>query len=283
MTHNTNRKVAVINDISGFGRCSMTVELPIISAMGIQCCPLPTAIFSNHTAYDSYFFEDYTDKMKPYYKEWEKLELSFAGICTGFLGSATQIAIVEDFFRIFRDSGTLVVVDPIMADGGVPYATYTPQMCARIKQLVLHADIITPNVTEACILTNTPYTEDMTIEDMKKMIPLLHDLGPQKVVITGVERKSDNGTMIGNIVSEKGYSSVYTQMPMLGPSRAGTGDVFSAIIFGAAIKKMDFLSSVMMAERFIFRCVKRAEELRIPVEDGICFEEFLSYLTSSNT
>lgn len=96
-SHNNQKKIALINDLSGFGKCSITVELPIISAMGVQCCPMPTSIFSNHTGYESFFFEDYTDKMEPYFKEWKKLDLQFEGICTGFLASARQIEIVEAF------------------------------------------------------------------------------------------------------------------------------------------------------------------------------------------
>ena len=117
------KKIAVINDFSGFGRCSLTVSIPIISAMKIQCCALPTAILSNHTGYEDYFFDDYTDKMKAYYMKWEKLGLKFDGIYSGFLGSEKQAKIVEDFIERFSNENTVVTVDPAMADNGKMYAT----------------------------------------------------------------------------------------------------------------------------------------------------------------
>ena len=112
------KKMAVINDISGFGRCSITVAMPIISVMGIQCCPVPTSIFSNHTAYPDYFFDDYTDKMPAYISKWKKLGLEFEGIYSGFLGSGEQIDIVRKFIQDFRTDRTRVIVDPVMGDWG---------------------------------------------------------------------------------------------------------------------------------------------------------------------
>jgi len=135
VSHNNQKKIAVINDFSGFGRCSIAVSLPIISAMKIQCCPVPTSIFSNHTGFDSYFFEDYTDKMRPYIAEWRKLDLHFNGICTGFLGSEAQIGIVGDFLQEFGGEGTIVLIDPVMGDYGKPYPTYTMEMCLEMKKL----------------------------------------------------------------------------------------------------------------------------------------------------
>ena len=160
MTHNNQKKIAVINDISGFGRCSVAVAMPIISALKIQCCPVPTSIFSNHTGFPSYFFDDYTEKMPAYIAQWKKLGLEFDGITSGFLGSKAQIDIVKDFIRDFKTDRTTVVVDPVMGDYGKPYATYTPQLCQEMKRLVKYADILTPNLTEACILTDTPYRGD---------------------------------------------------------------------------------------------------------------------------
>ena len=109
ISHNNQKKIALINDFTGFGRCSIAVELPIISTLKVQCCPLPTSIFSNHTGFDSYFFDDYTDRMERYVEEWKKLDLSFNGICSGFLGSSRQISIVKDFIKEFKTDDTIVV------------------------------------------------------------------------------------------------------------------------------------------------------------------------------
>ena len=148
MSHNNQKKIAVINDISGFGRCSIAVSLPIISMLKVQCCPLPTSIFSNHTGFDSFFYEDFTPYMERYINEWEKLNLNFSGICTGFLGSAEQINIVTKFFQKFITKDTIVVIDPVMGDYGKAYPTYTEEMCQNMKNLIQYANILTPNLTE---------------------------------------------------------------------------------------------------------------------------------------
>ena len=153
------KKIALINDVTGFGRCSIAVELPVISALKVQCCPLPTSVLSNHTGFDSFYFEDFTDSMPAYIAEWKKLNLKFDGICSGFLGSHRQIKIVEDFFKTFKTDENIILVDPVMGDYGKLYSTYTTQTCTEMKKLVKYADILTPNLTEACILTDEEYDE----------------------------------------------------------------------------------------------------------------------------
>ena len=200
--HNNQKKIAVINDFSGFGRCSIAVALPIISAMKIQCCPVPTSIFSNHTGFKSFFFEDYTDRMEKYIDEWKKLGLRFSGISSGFMGSVDQIRIVTDFFKYFADEETQVIVDPVMGDYGKAYPTYTSEMCAEMKNLVSYADIITPNLTEACILAGEDYNEKRRIKDLEALAVKLSNMGPKKVVITGIIQ----GGFIVNYCYEKGQS-----------------------------------------------------------------------------
>lgn len=190
MSHNHQKKIAVINDLSGFGRCSIAVALPLISHLGIQCCPLPTAIFSNHTGFESFYVKDFTDSMSSYMAEWKKLDLEFEGILTGFLGSVYQIELVEQFLTEFTTQRTTVIVDPVMGDYGKLYATYTEELCQGIGRLVQYADILTPNVTEACILTGTPYQEHFSEAELLELAKKLCDRGPEKVVITGVSRGS---------------------------------------------------------------------------------------------
>lgn len=190
MDHNHQKKIAVINDLSGFGRCSIAVALPLISHLGIQCCPLPTAVFSDHTGFESFYVKDFTDSMEPYMAEWKKLDLEFEGILTGFLGSVRQIDLVEKFLKEFTTDRTTVIVDPVMGDYGKLYATYTDELCRGIGRLVQYADILTPNVTEACILTGTPYQEHFTEAELLALAQRLCDQGPERVVITGVSRGS---------------------------------------------------------------------------------------------
>ena len=136
MSHNYQKKIAVINDFCGFGRCSISVSLPIISAMKIQCCPLPTSVFSNHTGYESYYRTDYTEHMNAYMDEWEKLDLHFNGILTGYLASPEQIDIVKRFLETFKTEKNVVVVDPVMGDHGKLYPTYAPALAERMRVLI---------------------------------------------------------------------------------------------------------------------------------------------------
>lgn len=273
-SHNHQKKIALINDFSGFGRCSIAVELPIISKLKVQCCPLPTSIFSNHTGFPSHFMEDFTPNMEDFIAEWKKLSLSFSGISTGFLGSADQIRIVSNFISDFRTKDTVVVVDPVMGDYGKPYPTYTEDMCRRMKDLVKYADIITPNLTEASILTDTPYKEQLTTSEILELAKKLSDLGPSKVVITGIPQKS----YLCNFCYEEGKDPAFVKTHKVGQSRSGTGDIFAAIISADAVNGIPFYDSVKKASLFIKKCILRSLELDIPLTDGVCFEEVLDQL-----
>ena len=269
--HNHQKKIALINDFTGFGRCSIAVALPVISMMKIQCCPLPTSVFSNHTGFPSFFFDDYTEKMEPYIAQWKKLGLEFNGICSGFLGSKEQIRIVAEFFRDFGTEQTLIIVDPVMGDYGKPYSTYTPEMCEEMKKLVSYADILTPNVTEACILTDTPYREDFHMKDYRRMAEQLCEKGPKKIVITGIMQ----GEFVANYCYEKGEEPKVQRSHKVGTQRSGTGDIFTAIIVADAVNGVPFPQSVKKASHFIKKCIERSVELEIPLTDGVCFEEVL--------
>ncbi|MDO4522092.1 MAG: pyridoxamine kinase [Eubacteriales bacterium] len=273
-SHNRQKKIAVINDISGFGRCSIAVSLPVISKLKVQCCPLPTAIFSNHTGFDHFFFDDYTARMPEYIAHWERLGLEFSAIYPGFLGSKEQIAIVIDFIRRFRRPGTLVVIDPVMGDYGKPYATYTPEMCQEMRRLVEYADILTPNLTEACILTDTPYREKWTRREIAELAHRLMERGPKKVVITGIVQ----GEFIANFVCEAEGEEHFLRTIRVGTQRSGTGDIFASIIAADAVNGVDFAVSVKKASNFVKRCIQRSIELEIPVTDGVAFEEVLDEL-----
>lgn len=274
MSHNNQKKIAVINDMSGFGRCSLTVELPIISMLKVQACPVPTSIFSNHTAYESFFFDDYTDKMLPYMEEWKKLDLQFDGISTGFLGSKRQIRIVEQFLEAFKTEQTITIVDPVMGDYGQIYATYDMETCREMKKLIQYADILTPNLTEACILADVEYRDTWTKEELDDMAYMLSKQGPKKIVITGISR----GSYISNYCYEEGKESYLLRTKRVGEQRMGTGDVFAAIIAADAVNGVEFKDSVRKASDFIKRCIVKSIQMDIPVEDGVCFEEVLHTL-----
>jgi pyridoxine kinase len=272
INHNRQKKIAVINDYTGFGRCSMTVALPVISMLKVQCCPVPTSILSNHTGYDSFFFDDYTRQLPAYIGEWKKLDLRFQGILSGFLGSSAQIEIVRTFFQEFKNPDTIIVVDPVMGDHGKPYSTYTREMCEEMKNLVQYANILTPNLTEGCILTDTPYHEGKwKIDEIIAMAEKLSTMGPEKVVITGINQ----GEFIANFCYEKGQEPKIRRTHRVDTSRCGTGDLFASIIAADAVNGVPFQDSVRKASLFVKHCIEKTVEMDIPLTDGVCFEEIL--------
>ena len=278
-TINYQNRIAIINDFTGFGRCSLTVEIPIISSLGVECCPLPTSILSNHTAFSSWFFDDYTEKMLPYLEEWKKRTISFDGILTGFLGSEKQIAIVKQMIEAFPERNghkTFVIVDPIMGDHGKPYITYTKEMCNQMKELIEVADLVTPNLTEACILTDTPYKESgWHLKELSKIAMQLCDMGAKQVVISGVMM----GQSIGNILCEKGKGEIkLLRSKRVGLERCGTGDIFSSILEADLVNGVKLEDSVKKAMRFVKECILLTEQLALPKTNGVCFEFLLKKL-----
>ena len=269
------KRIALVNDITGFGRCSVTVELPLISAMKIQACPLPTAILSVHTGFPDHYLDDYTERMAPYIASWEKNGLAFDGICTGFLGSAEQIAIVLDFIRRFKGAGTRVMVDPVMGDYGKLYPSYTQEMCDKMRSLLGVADLVTPNLTEACQLLDIPYPTDgiVTDDELCEMAEALAARGPKQVVITGLHE----GDTIKNFLYEEGKIAI-VRAPKIGGDRSGSGDAFAAIVAASLIRGEELEVAVQKAASFISRCLASALELDLPWNYGLPFEEYLTEL-----
>ena len=271
----TQKKIAAINDLSGYGRCALTVAIPVISHMRLQCCPVPTSILSNHTGYSEYFFDDYSDRLPAYISMWKKLDLHFDGIMSGFLGSKEQIGIVEDFIRQFATEDTKVIVDPVMGDHGKIAGTYTEEMCMEMRRLVSLADIITPNLTEACRLTDTPYRETGWKEKaLLSMAEQLNEMGPEQIVITGIPK----GQFIANFVYEKGTEPGMIRTHKVGDERCGTGDLFAAIVAADAVNGVPFRESVRKASVFVRKSMVKSIERGIDRKNGVCFEEILHTL-----
>ncbi|MBC2412643.1 pyridoxamine kinase [Clostridium saccharobutylicum] len=275
MKFEKQKRIAIINDLTGFGRCSISVSLPIISAMKIQCCPLPTAILSAHTGFPNFFFDDYTPHMKAYMDNWKELNIGFDGIYTGFLGSKEQIDIVIKFIQMFKADNTTVIVDPVMGDHGKIYSTYTKEMCDEMKRLMQYADVITPNLTEACRLLDIPYpNKDLTIVELETIAKKLHKLGPSKIVITGLQ----NNGHIQNFIYEHNKPYNVINVEKIGEDRSGTGDVFTSIVAASTVKDEDLVASVTKATKFISKTIEYTTKLGTPIHNGICFEEYLTEL-----
>lgn len=263
------KKCAVINDLSGFGKCSLVASLPILACMQIEAKPFPTAVLSNQTAYDSYFMQDLSSTMSQYSNQWKKLNATFDGIITGFVANEKQFDSIFQFINDFKDKKTLLVVDPIMADDGALYDNYSTQMCQKVKQLCTYANIITPNCTELSILCDKPYTTDIDVlsEYAKSLLtPTL-----QSIIVTGVV----NGDIITNLcVDKNGVTPVSS--PHLNGSFSGTGDIFTAIVCGNVLNGVDIVSAVKCAQDFIAKSIKST--VTSDFRNGIAFEHHLGDL-----
>ena len=274
--HNRQKKAAVINDFTSFGRCSLAVTIPILSAMKVQCCPVPTAFFTNHTGFDSFAWTDNTTHLDDYIEEWQKLGLRFDAIQTGFLGSQEQVAFVHRFIAAFKTSGAIVCIDPVMGDYGRLYPTYDRDRAESMRSFLDMADILTPNLTEACFLANEPYRTDFTDAELSTLCERLTERNGSKVVVSGIPR----GDALVNFIYEHGHPFSLHAEPKIGGDRSGTGDVFASVILADAVNGMDFTASVRKASTFTARAVRRTVEMGLPPKDGLAIEEVLGELAS---
>ena len=273
------KKIAMINDIAGYGRCSATESIPIISAMKVQVCPVPTSLFSNHTGFPVHFMHDCTPYLRDYLAKWKELGFRFDGIYCGFLGSAEQIGIVQEFLAGWPD--VPLILDPVMGDHGKAYRTVTPEHCEGLKFLLSRAAIITPNITEACLLTDTPYRESgWKRDELCLLARQLHAMGPDKVVITGLRENED----YINFISERtdGLTTEVNRTHSAGHSWHGTGDIFASIIAADAVNGVPFGESVEKAASFVRTCISASIRLGIPEQEGVCFENFLALLADGS-
>lgn len=251
------KKCALINDLSGFGKCSLGVGIPIISVLGTEAHPMPTAVFSAQTGYDSYEKIDLTDSMQPFFSHWEKMNVSFDGILTGYFSAEKQIDAVLEFVK---NTDALLLVDPVMGDSGERYKGFSDSLCIKIKELVLQADIVTPNITELYLLTGET--------DITKGAQILLDSGIKTVVVTGIKQHGQ----IGNAVFEKGKCRTFFSDYSEG-SFSGTGDIFASVIMGKLLAGSDVFSAVETAGDFISLVIRNSNAVNR--NDGIDFEKFL--------
>lgn len=269
---NQLKRVAAINDLSGFGKCSLTVALPILSAAGIEVSAVPTAVLSSHTGgLTNYTYCDLTADMPGFTKQWKQLDLKFDALYSGFLGSGDQIGIVSDFFDAFRTKDNLIMVDPVMADNGKLYPTITAPMASGMVELCGKADLIVPNLTEAAFLLGEefydgPYTRSY-IEDL---LFRLSNLGPKQVVITGVWFSADLLGAAGYNSEDKTVS--YAFSPRINGFYHGTGDVFASTLLSGLLNQMSLSNAMQLAVDFTTGCIRRTREAGTDVRFGVNFE-----------
>ena len=267
-------RIAAVHDLSCFGRCSLTVAIPVLSAMGCQCCPLPTALLSAHTAFPGGTFLDLTEEMPRIAAHWGGIPLRFDCIYSGFLGSPAQVETVTQLIRRFRE-GAVVVVDPVMGDHGRAYRTCTPELCAGIRQLAQTADVITPNLTEAALLLEQPYAAIQAADSME-VIRRLSLEGRRSVVLTGYSA-ADGQT--GALCFDRGTGQVQAvQTPWEPGDFPGTGDLFASVLAGGLARGTQLFQAAQTAADFVRVCVKRTLEANTPPRNGVEFEPLLGLL-----
>ena len=277
-------RVAAIHDLSGFGRCSLTVALPVLSAMGVQCCPLPTAFLSTHTGgFEGFTFLDMTEEMPRVARHWESLGLRFDAVYSGFLAGRRQIGIVADFIRTFRTPETRVVVDPVMGDDGSIYQTYTPELCAGMAELTELADVITPNLTEAALLLDWDYASLFRPDGrqdparLRQAVEELSRKGTRSVVLTGV---SEAPGRTGALCYDAPTGSLETiQTDFVAHPLLGTGDIFASVLTGGLVRGKSLPAAARQAAEFIRACAERTVAEDLPLREGVDFEPLLGLLT----
>ncbi len=273
------QKAAAIHDLSGYGRASLTTVIPILSTMGVQVCPLPTAVLSTQTSgFENYSFIDLTDYMEEHISHWKSLKLDFDCIYSGFLGSVRQIKIVSDFIDYFGTKENLVVVDPVMGDNGILYDSMDKGIISEMRKLIGKADIITPNFTEAAFLLNEEYKKEITLDEAKKWLKKLSDLGSKIVIITSVPLKNEEDK-ISVLAYEKEKNNFWKvscrYMPVSYP---GTGDAYTSVVVGSLMQGDNLPAAIDKGMQFISHCIKSSYGFMYPQREGVLLEKNLPLL-----
>ena len=271
-----NNRVAVIQDISGLGRCSLAAALPVLSVMGAQCCPVPTAVFTNQTGFPRFAVLDCEPLLKEFPILWKEHGVELAGIYTGFMPSAGQLEAAQALIDTFRARRSLLLVDPVMGDDGARYPCFDEAFCEAMRVFAAQADVITPNVTEACLLAGADYHALMGKDaagQWEALRLICEALPPGRVVITGWRR----GDKICNIAWDGGVFAVY-ESPAVAGSWSGTGDLFASALCGGLLRGDPLDTCVRRAMRFLEACLRSAARLSLPKEEGVPFELHLKEL-----
>ena len=271
-------RIAAIHDLSCFGRCSLTIALPVLSAMGCQCCPLPTALLSAHTGFPGNTFLDLAAEMGRIAEHWAAMDLQFDAIYSGFLGSADQVDTVARFFDTFKKSDTAVIVDPVMGDHGTAYRTCTPELCRGMRVLAENSDVITPNLTEAALLLDRPY-EEIRQSAAYEVVRRLSLGGRRSVVRTGYS--SESGQTGALCFDRDSGESKAVQTPREPQDFSGTGDLFASVLAGGVARGVPLFQAAQAAADFVRDCIARTLAEGLTEQDGVDFEPLLGQLTSS--
>lgn len=270
------KRIVTIQDISCVGKCSLTVALPIISAMGIETAVIPTAVLSTHTAFKNFTYRDLTGDLPKIAKHWKQEKFDFDGIYTGYLGSIEQIDMLKEFFKQFKTSNNFVFIDPVMADNGKLYAGFDEKFVKEMKELCKMADIIVPNLTEASYMLETEYKESYSEQEIKGMLIKLSNLGPKYVVLTGVSfKKNELGVMSYNKETNKFFTYFKEKVPA---KYHGTGDIFASTLVGAITNNNTLEEGLKVAVDYVWETINDTYKTNEKDIYGVNFETKIPYL-----
>lgn len=269
------RRVAAIHDLSGFGRVSLTAAIPILNNMGIQTCPLPTAVLSTQTGgMTGFTFHDLTGEMNPILDHWQKLQLSFDCVYSGFLGNLEQVGIAARCIRDFLKPDGFALVDPVLADNGVLLPTQTMDMVRAMRRLVSLAHIVTPNLTEAALLLDEPYRQDIGPDDLRRQLVRLADMGPRRVVITSAPAYLDGHC--ASVAYDRDENRFWmVRSRWIDAFYPGTGDVFASVLVGALLQGDSLPVAVERAVRFVTHGINVTLTQHTVNTEGILLEQVL--------
>lgn len=270
------KRIVTIQDISCVGKCSLTVALPIISAMGIETAVIPTAVLSTHTAFKNFTYRDLTGDLPKIAKHWKQEKFDFDGIYTGYLGSIEQIDMLKEFFKQFKTSNNFIFIDPVMADNGKLYAGFDEKFVKEMKELCKMADIIVPNLTEASYMLEKEYKENYSEQEIKDMLIELSFLGPKYVVLTGV---SFNENKLGVMSYNKETNKFFTYFKEKVPAKYhGTGDIFASTLVGAITNRNTLEEGLKVAVDYVWETINDTYKTNKKDAYGVNFETKIPYL-----
>lgn len=274
---NTLPRVAALHDLSGFGKCSLTAALPVLSVMGAEVCPLPTAVLSNQTGFPTYEQVDFTSHLSSFLTAWEKNGASFSSIYTGFLNGSSQIGLARALIETFASKDTLVIIDPVLGDEGKLFSIFDEEMCSGMRALVEKASLITPNITEACLLAEESMDSVLAggIPAVSALAKKLSGLGPDMVVITGFHHDDQ---ICNCAYIKKSDESFSVCAPRLGGYFSGTGDLLTSVLCGGLLRGQSLKESLHLAVKFLSASIADTVAAGTPGREGVAFEPHLSLL-----
>ena len=269
-------RVAAVHDLCGYGKCSLGVAIPVLSAAGCDVCPVPTGLFSSHTAFPGWYMHDTTDMLADYLAAWGKIGVEIDAVYSGFLGAPEQVDRIRDLYAMYPDA--LRVVDPVMADHGAVYPTYTPELCNAMAELACGADILTPNLTEAAIILGEPIGEnwagtDISDEEARRLVDALVAKGAKHVVLKGIQREGE--TSIRNFVGGEGMDTVVVHNEYVPYLLHGTGDLYASCLMAAVMAGHSLEEAVRFAGDFVHDAMIVSAQQPAFQARGVSFEPLL--------